>query len=200
MITDTDTDTNTKEEDFKQLISKTLNNNNPNKQLKSLMKEFFENRTKEITVSVFNHTTYKQNTEYRKKNNIQCIYSSFEPFGRTIDKNKGVYVLEADISQNKIRGIGFIKLNKNTGIYKEIYEEPRYNNYTYTGNYHISQDEMTEDELSIMKIVEQLCFYGKTHLKRYSGIKRFPQKWIYNLSESVDLLDFITRMFEKRKI
>jgi hypothetical protein len=70
----------------------------------------------------------------------------------------------------------------------------------------------------IINKLDLLCFYGKSHLKRYSGIKRFPQKWIYNMSKTgyekepssktqssdtqntlpIDILDSIRKMFEIR--
>jgi hypothetical protein len=164
------------------------------------MNEFFKTKTKELTVTTFNEKTYLENITYRKKKNIECIYSCFEPIGSTIDGNKGIYVLEADVTNNKIRGIGFIRKNGNNATTRTIYENNEYNFYSYMGNYHITREDMLyEREEEVMKILDRLCFYGKTHLKRYAGIKRFPKKWIYNMSKSTDILDFITKMFETRK-
>jgi hypothetical protein len=159
--------------------------------------EFFREKTKELTVTIFNTKTYEENQKYRKNNNIKCIYSCSHPL-TSIQNDTGVYVLEADISINKIRGIGYIKLNNNKHYCKIIYENQNYNNYAYRGNYHIQREDMNEHEEIIMKVLDQLCFYGKSHLKRYSGIKRFPKKWIYNMSEKTDVLDFITHMFNRR--
>lgn len=169
------------------------NNNNTQK----TFEEFFREKTKELTVTIFNSKTYDENEKYRKTHNIKCIYSCIHPLTSSIQNNTGVYVLEADASLNKIRGIGFIKVNNEKHYRKIIYENPNYNNYTYRGNYHIARKEMNEEEEMIMKILDQLCFYGKTHLKRYSGIKRFPKWWIYNMSEKIDILDFITNMFRR---
>jgi hypothetical protein len=159
--------------------------------------EFFKHKTKELTVTLFNEKTYSENVQYRKEKNIKCMYSCSEPL-TSIQENKGIYVLEADVSINKIRGIGFIKINPDSGNYRNVYENTQYNSYSYRGNYHIKREEMTDREEIIMKVLDQLCFYGKTHLKRYSGIKRFPKKWIYNMRELTDVLDFITKMFETR--
>jgi hypothetical protein len=161
--------------------------------------DFFENKTKELALTCFNEKTYSENNKYRTEHNVKCIYNCFDPL-LSFSENKGIYILEADISTNKIRGIGFIKINKDLVNYKKIYENQHYNNYTYKGKYHIKREEMSENEETIMKVLDQLTFYGKTHLKRYSSIKRFPKKWIYNMRELTDLLDFITKMFEKRKV
>ena len=159
--------------------------------------DFFKNKTKELTLTLFTEETYKQNQEYRKNHNIKCIYSCYDPISKSFE-NKGIYVLEGDITVNQIRGIGFIRLNKDSGNYRTIYEKKNYNNYTYKGNYHINREDMNEREEIIMQVFDTLCFYGKTHLKRFSGIKRFPKRWIYNMRELTDVLEFITKMFESR--
>jgi hypothetical protein len=158
--------------------------------------QYFEKKTKELMVTIFNEKTYQENMEYRMENGIQCAYSCFDPL-TSVEKHKGLFVLEANISTNTIKGIGFIKTKEDYQCIK-IYTNTDYNNYCYTGHYHIKREDMTEKEEETMKLLDELCFYGKTHLKRYSGIKRFPRKWIYNLRETIDLLETITKMFQKR--
>jgi hypothetical protein len=157
--------------------------------------EYFQTKKKELMVTIFNETTYKENILFREQNNIPCIYSCNYPI-TSVEMKKGIYVLECDITNNKIRGIGFI-VNKEA-YYKKIYDDERYNNYAYRGKYHISREEMSDEEEIVISALEYLCFYGKTHVKRYSGIKRFPRQWIYNMREKVDVLEFITKMFHKR--
>ena len=131
------------------------------------MEEYFKKKTKELTLTIFNEKTFLENEKYRKDKNIKCLYSCNYPLW---ESEKGIFVLEGNISINKIVGIGFIKLNKDSGNYREIYETKHYNNYTYKGNYHIKRKNMSEKEEEVMEALDYLCFQGKTHLKRYSGI------------------------------
>jgi hypothetical protein len=158
--------------------------------------QYFETKTKELMVTIFNEKTYEENMKYRIENGIQCAYSCCDPL-TSVEKHKGLFVLEANTSTNTIKGIGFIKTKEDYQC-RKIYTNTDYNNYCYTGYYHIKRENMTEKEETVMQLLDELCFYGKTHLKRYSGIKRFPRKWIYNLRETIDLLETITKMFQKR--
>lgn len=178
------------------------------------MKKFFQTKKKELALTIFNKKTWEENEIYRKENGYKCIYSISLPI-TSIEKEKGIFVLEGNISENKIKGIGYII---NEYYCKKIYEKGIYNQYTYIGNYRIDRDEMTPEEYEIINKLDLLCFYGKSHLKRYSGIKRFPQKWIYNMSKTgyakepssktqssdtqntlpIDILDSIRKMFEIR--
>ena len=72
------------------------------------------------------------------------------------------------------------------------------------GKTRIDRNTMNEEEEEIMKVFDILCFTGKRHQKRLSGIKAFPMDMIYKMSlrskelGKMDLVDFITEMFKKR--
>jgi len=159
------------------------------------MEEYFKSKSKELTVTIFNEQTWEENKKYKTEHNFKCIYSCSLPI-TSIEEKKGLYVLEADTTNNKIQGIGFIK---NVDSCKRIYNDKKYNQYTYIGHYHIDRKDMNTHEEKMIQVLDYLCFYGKSHLKRYSGIKRFPKKWIYNMREKIDILEFLRQMFELRK-
>ena len=157
----------------------------------------------EIMLTVFSEVSYAKNMEFRVKNKIASIYCSPIPISRTIEKEKTLFVLEADNTNNRIRGIGIIKNRAKTRNIYEDEELQKHNGYVYTGKYHILREEIqpNSEEDIIFQALDYLCFYGKSHTKRYQGIQRFPQKWIDNLrSHGRDLVDIIFRMFSKKKM
>ena len=72
------------------------------------------------------------------------------------------------------------------------------------GKHRIDRNEMNSEEEEIMKVFDILCFTGKRHQKRLSGIKSFPVDMLYKMSkraielEKPDLVDFMTNMFKRR--
>ena len=56
---------------------------------------------------------------------------------------------------------------------------------------------MNDLEEDIMKVFDVLCFEGKRNLKRLKEIKRFPIDMLYKCKEILDIVVFISEMFEK---
>ena len=166
-------------------------------------KEVYEYRSKlkgNIFTTRFNNKTYEENREFCKKNSkMGCIYSAEEPIGQNINIQAIILVLEMNNEKNRVMGIGMIQ---NNPIYKkyEVYQEGRYNTFSYVGKYRIDREEITEEEEEIMKVFDILCFKGSRHLKRLKGIKAFPIDMLYGCSKIKDLVEFVTNMFKKRFI
>ena len=103
---------------------------------------------------------------------------------------------------NKILGIGLIK--NTTPEYNKytVYENERYNLFTYQGGYRIGTDEMTEEEKYVISRLEMLCFKGKRHQKRMVGIKAFPMDILFSFKtreeNNIDFVQEITKMFKTR--
>jgi hypothetical protein len=57
---------------------------------------------------------------------------------------------------------------------------------------------MSEDEETIMKAFDIICFKGNKHMKRGQGLKSFPTDILYRCSKRMDLVEFISEMFRKR--
>jgi hypothetical protein len=98
---------------------------------------------------------------------------------RNIPPEAVLFVLELNITTNKITGIGLCKNKMKYGYSARIYENENYNRYIYQGAYRIPRDEMTEEEEQIIKIFDMICFHGNTHLKRGGGITQFPMSVLY---------------------
>jgi hypothetical protein len=102
-----------------------------------------------------------------------------------------------DNDNNKILGIGMIR-NKPSTKKHFVYENGNYNRYVYVGNTRIDRKDMTEEEDTIMRVFDILCFTGNRHMKRGQGLKSFPVDILYKCSRKIDLVAFVTDMFKRR--
>ena len=161
---------------------------------------YIQNHKNMITTTRFNDKTYQENRKFCETHNIGCIYSTEESIGKNVRICSILFVLEMNNQENRITGIGMIK--NMPPIYKkyQIYEEERYNRFSYIGKYRIDRKDMTPEEDEILQIFDTLCFKGKRHLKRLKGIKIFPFDLLYNeyKNNHKDLNHIITEMFRDR--
>jgi len=155
----------------------------------------------ELMITIFTTETYQENKQYCQRENLKCLYSSSVPISNTVEPGKKIFVLEADNTTNKIRGIGYIKnVAKTRAIYGGT-DLQKHNGYVYVGRQHYCRDERQEtmSETLLFDVLEQLCFYGKSHLKRFQGIQRFPTKWIHNLlKRDYNIVEQIIQIFKQR--
>jgi len=165
---------------------------------KKLVQDYKKKATKIILTSRFTNQTSMENMKYREKyKNIGCIYCTPDPISNEIPLNTLMYVLEMNNDTNQIIGIGSIK-NKSASKQYYVYDNDNYNRYCYIGSHRIDRSEMTEEEDRIMKVFDILCFYGNKHMKRAQGLKAFPFEMLYNMSQKLDLVNFINDMFKTR--
>ena len=152
-----------------------------------------------IATTRFNNKTYDENKLFRedKTHPFGCIYTCIQPVSQYIRPDTDIYVLEMNNETNRIMGIGLIR---NDPIYNKfnIYQEEKYNVFSYIGNHRIDRTEMTDKEEQIMQIFDILCFKGKRHMKRLKGIKTFALDMLYNCKHIIDLVDFIKNSFKTR--
>ena len=150
-----------------------------------------------IMTTRFNNKTYEENIKHREKH--ECIYTCTQPITQNIRPNIDIYVLEMNNETNHIMGIGLIRNEPFYNKY-QIHDDHKYNIFSYVGNSHIDRNNMTIEEEQILKVFDNLCFYGKRHCKRLKGIKCFPIDMLYNCRATVDLIDFIANCFNMRKL
>jgi hypothetical protein len=151
-----------------------------------------------IMTSRFNNDTWRENSNYRKMHpKFGCIYCSPCPVSSQIAEDGVLFVLEMNNDENRIMGIGTVK-NKPTIHALAIYNNNNYNRYQYYGKWRISRDDMTDEEETIMRVFDILCFSGNTHQKRGQGLKRFPLYMLSRCSKILDLEEFIVSMFRVR--
>lgn len=153
----------------------------------------------------FNDETYDANKQFRLKNSpkINCAYGNAKAISEKIPVDRYAYVLEMNNSQNRIMGIGRIKVVSQekameTGKKYYIYPKNNYNEYNYFiyfGAKRIDREEMTEEQNQIMRLFEKICFHGKRHLKRGKGLTSIPTHILYSCSKLLDLVKYVENMF-----
>lgn len=144
----------------------------------------------------FNNSTWNENKEYREKNNYKCIYGSPQELCPKIYLNDIVFVVEMNNSINKIEGIGLIRNSICKDKYYKIYSEGNYNRYIYKSNYHLVREELLRYNESIVFILDNILFKGKTHLKRGSGFTTIPKKLLeQDICKHVNIIQEIKNAF-----
>lgn len=134
----------------------------------------------------FNNATWQENCAYKERNQINgCIYGSATKIKETIPLNNLVYIIEMNNSLNKIEGIGLVRNIAHFDKYYKIYSAGTYNRYIYKSNYRIDRANLDKE---LVKILDNICFKGKTHLKRGIGFTSIMKRSINtNLIMNMDM-------------
>lgn len=144
----------------------------------------------------FTHTTWKENRHYIQHTSTPyaCIYPSPKPVAQTIQADRRLLILEMNNDQNRIMGVGLVR---NRIIYDKypIYAQAAYNQYAYVGKHRLDRNELGGELEHLMQVLDHLCFRGRRHQKRMSGIKRFPLDMLYNL-HTLGKVDLVETLFQ----
>ena len=160
-----------------------------------------------MVVSRFNNETYERNLSFRTEKGVGCIYGTPFPIN-TIGPNEVVFVVEMNVEENQVEGIGIILNIVKTGKKYEMYNDYNFNRYVYCGKYHLSREEIemyrddVEDtdplipQINILEILDTVLFKGKSHLKRGSHYHRITDKLLARCGTTAKKVqDFIKKMF-----
>lgn len=168
--------------------------------------EFKKNIKKYIVTSVFTEPTFETNRQFIHKmksspnpnmQSLECIYCSSVQMSVKIPIDSLVYVIEMNNTYNKIEGIGLIKNHPYVNRFR-IYENMNYNRFNFVGKYRIDRKDMTEEEEEIVAKLDELCFHGKSHLKRNKGLYLFPPTKLFQYRNEIDFIEGIVNMFKRR--
>ena len=132
----------------------------------------FINSISNIGTSKFTTETYKENVDFKKKNDRESfiMLTRMTHIPSVIKPNAGIFILEMNNEKNEIEGIGIIKniprRCEEWGV--RIYNDDYYNSFLYVGKYHITRKNILSDTNNIkpLKLLENLVFKGSHHLKR----------------------------------
>jgi len=164
------------------------------------IKDYLHNKRQNIVTSRFSNRTWDENRRYIKNKPLyECIYCAPSGLSKDIPIDSKVFVLEMNIDENSIMGIGMIINHPNIHRHS-VYENNDYNRYSFKGKHRISRESMNEKEEQIMKAFDILCFTGNYHMKRGKGLLSYPSAMLYRVSSVVDLVDFIYNMFKERNL
>jgi hypothetical protein len=122
-----------------------------------------------LMVTIFNEQTRQESEKYREEKlpKGSAIYCSPFPVSKTIPLERNLLVLEMNNDTNEIMAVGIVlnrpKIEKYF-VYKDM--NHYYNRFVYLGKYRINRKDMTQEEESVMKAFDNLCFKGNYHMKR----------------------------------
>jgi len=92
--------------------------------------------------------------------------------------------VEMNNSTNHIEGVGVIRNYANIDQPPWIYANNNYNRYIYQGDYRMDREAIARYDPDLVETIETICFKGKTHLKRGSGLTLVPKKLLTPKHES----------------
>ena len=130
-----------------------------------------------VLSSRFNTDTWAENETYRTRRNLSgCVYGCPLRISHKIHINAFAYVLEMNNSTNRIEGVGIIRNYANFEQPPWIYTNNNYNRYIYQGDYRMDREAILRYDPELVEAIETICFKGKTHMKRGSGLTLVPNK------------------------
>jgi len=145
----------------------------------------------------FNDETWGENSNYRKKHKIQCIYGTPVELPPHICIDANVFVVEMNNTQNKIEGIGLVRNRPCMEKYYRIHQEGNYNRYIYKSEFYLNREQLLCFNEKFVNILDYILFKGKTHLKRGSGFTSVSDKLIkrHSICENINLIRSLREIF-----
>ena len=162
------------------------------------IRTYKNSRTIYIMTARFNSYTKTENQSFRNTSwQNGCLYCTPGEVSKNIPLKAKMLVLEMDNDKNHIFAIGMCS-NKSIVNKYHVYDNQNYNRYNYIGKHRITRDEFNPIEEAVFKALDQLCFHGKGHMRRLSGLKAFPVKLLMNCKSVLDIPLFLENMFISR--
>ena len=151
-----------------------------------------------IMTTRFNNKSHSEMMNYCGKiRGVKCIYGVPKEICSYVAKDSILFVFEMNNEENRIEGVGMVKNISYPNKYG-VYEDCNYNRFSYLGKVRIDRCDMEEEEESIMKAMDIICFKGKYHQKRSHGITVFPLDLIEKFKEKINMIEYVANMFKKR--
>lgn len=154
-----------------------------------------------LAATRFSDRTWDQNRAYRRRHNIQgCVYGSPRTIALAVLPQTPVFVVEMNNTARRVEGIGMV-LNAPSPGRAWIYDEGRYNYYTYRSEFRLDRTELEAAHIpghpavKLLWFLEQIVFakavlpngpstLGLRLIMRGHGISRLP-KWLYSWKPEV---------------
>jgi hypothetical protein len=158
-----------------------------------------------VVTTRFNNETLEANYAYRQKRGYTCLYCSPLELSHKIYYDTPVFVIEMNNSKNKVEGIGLIKNSPFTDKYCKVHEDGNINRYIYIGNYFIERSKIVELNNSLLLILDDCLFKGRTHSKRGSGLSLFPEKLLsteicQGMNVKLEIKNMFLQYFREKEI
>ena len=159
----------------------------------------------------FTTETYNDLQRYKENNNItgKSLFNiPIQLRFQNLSCDYPFIILEMNNSENRIMGMGFV-LNRPVGMYNryDVYKDKNYNRYTYKSRFYVSFDEESDDYkniieknnsfVSTIETLNNICFYGKGHLKRGNSFTAIPMKHI-TVDINNNIMQILLLKYEKK--
>ncbi len=149
-----------------------------------------------LVVSRFSEETLDNNRKYREQTGIGCLYGTPLQM-RQFKPAEVVFVVEMNLTENKVEGVGLVLNIIKTGTRYNMYSDCNYNRYVYTGKYRLDREDLesltitknrsamdnpqsdVEEHVRILDVLDQVLFKGKSHMKRGTYFSRITDKLVY---------------------
>lgn len=142
----------------------------------------------------FNFKTLAERDEYMLNKKILC-YGTQNKIKVAVPLNTLLFVVEMNNEENHVVGIGLIR-NMISPDTHNIYTDPNYHRYVYTGSYRVTREQMEEFDKEMVDIFDLILFKGYTHIKRHSGITIIPPKLLEDRrTNGMNLTEKVKEMF-----
>jgi len=151
--------------------------------------------TTPILITRFSAATWEKNVQYRKAtSNTGCIYGAKDPVAKGVTLDAPCFVLELNLTRKRIEGIGMVR---NSAAHVHVYDEEKYNQNVYQGNFRLTRTVINSHFAEWLGILEGRIFGTKGNLVRGNGLTRFPAKLVQDaLWGGKNLSVEITRVFK----
>lgn len=152
-----------------------------------------------LMTSRFNNASWFENCRFRiKQPTIDCVYCSPKLVTDSIPTDAPMIVLEMNNDTNKIIGIGLTRNHHKIKAYS-VYSNHNWNRYVYTGTSRIDRSSMTDEEETVLRALDFICFRGNRHMKRGQGLTSFPVDTLCRCAYNhFDIIEFLEDMFIRR--
>lgn len=152
-----------------------------------------------VVATRFNKETWKQNSDYRDRFNMKgCIYGIPREPNEKIFGNYPFFVLEMNLSESMIMGIGLVSNKIHLDKRYNIYQDGNYNRYIYKSDYRIDRDELVDDKDGkvFIYVFEEILFNISKRYKKGQGFTQLPS-WMRN-TKAYDYNSVLVNLFKKK--
>jgi hypothetical protein len=152
-----------------------------------------------VVATRFNKDTWKQNCDYRDRFNMKgCIYGIPREPNEKKYGNFPLFVLEMNLSEQKIMGIGLVSNKIHLDKRYNIYQDGNYNRYIYKSDYRIDRDELVNDKEGkvFIYVFEKILFKISKRYKKGQGFTKLPS-WMCN-TKAYDYNSVLVNLFKNK--
>ena len=152
-----------------------------------------------VVATRFNKETWIQNKEYRDRFNMKgSIYGIPREPSKKIFDNHPFFVIEMNLSEGKIMGVGLVPNRLYNDKHYNIYKDSNYNRFIFKSEYRIDRSEMLLNKESkvFIKVFEEILFNISKRYKKGQGFTQLPS-WMRH-TKAYDYNSVLVNLFKKK--